>query len=183
MKTQLFNNLRNLVITTLGGGCFWCTEAVFNEIKGVVNVEPGYSGGKIASPTYEIVSTGTTGHAEVVQVTFNPSIITFREILDVFFATHDPTTLNRQGTDYGTQYRSVIFYHNDEQKTIANLLIEELNKAKVFDAPIVTQVMPFEAFYKAEDYHKDFYKRNPRDPYCKLVITPKINKLRKSINK
>lgn len=183
MKKQLYSKHGNLEIITLGGGCFWCTEAVFNEVKGVVKVEPGYSGGKLPNPTYEIVSTGTTGHAEVVQITFNPSLITFKEILDVFFATHDPTTLNRQGADYGTQYRSVIFYHNDKQKEIANLLIEELNKAKVFDAPIVTQVMPFEAFYKAEDYHKDFYNRNPRDPYCKLVITPKINKVRKIINK
>jgi len=183
MKNQLFNKLGNLEITTLGGGCFWCTEAVFNEVKGIVNVEPGYSGGKLANPAYEIVSTGTTGHAEVVQVTFNPGLITFKEILDVFFAMHDPTTLNRQGADYGTQYRSVIFYHNDEQKKVANLLIEELNNTKVFDAPIVTQVIPFETFYKAEDYHKEFYKRNPRDTYCKLVITPKINKLRKIIKK
>jgi len=170
-------------MATLGGGCFWCTEAVFSEIKGVVKVEPGYSGGKMQNPTYEVVSTGITGHAEVVQVTFNPSIISFREILEVFFATHDPTTLNRQGADYGTQYRSVIFYHNDEQKRIAENLIEELNNTKVFDAEIVTQVMPFKAFYKAEDYHKDYFKRNPRDLYCKLVIAPKISKLRKSMNK
>jgi len=184
MKTQLFSrNIRNLEIATLGGGCFWCTEAVFSEIKGVAKAEPGYSGGKIPNPTYEVVSTGTTGHAEVIQVTFNPSFISFREILDVFFATHDPTTLNRQGADYGTQYRSVIFYRNDEQKTIAENLIEELNNAKVFDAKIVTQIMPFKAFYEAEDYHKKYFKRNSRDLYCKLVIAPKISKLRKSMNK
>jgi peptide-methionine (S)-S-oxide reductase len=184
MKTQFFNrNIRDLEIATLGGGCFWCTEAVFNEIKGVVKVEPGYSGGKIQNPTYEVVLTGTTGHAEVVQVTFNPGVISFREILEIFFATHDPTTLNRQGADYGTQYRSVIFYHNDEQKRITENLIEELNTTKVFDAKIVTQVMPFKAFYEAEDYHKDYFKRNSRELYCKLIIAPKISKLRKSMNK
>ena len=170
-------------MATLGGGCFWCTEAVFREIKGVVKVEPGYSGGKIQNPTYEDVSTGTTGHAEVVQITFDQSFISFQKILDVFFATHDPTTLNRQGADFGTQYRSVIFYHNDEQKTIAENVIEELNNAKVFDAKIVTHVIPFKAFYEAEDYHKDYFKRNSRDIYCKLVIAPKISKLRKSLNK
>ena len=184
MKTQLFNrNNRKLEVATLGAGCFWCTEAVFSEINGVVKVEPGYSGGKIQNPTYEVVSTGTTGHAEVVQLTYDPSFISFREILDVFFATHDPTTLNRQGADFGTQYRSVIFYHNDEQKTIAENMIGELNNAKVFDAKIVTQVMPFKAFYEAEDYHKDYFKRNSRDIYCKLVIAPKISKLQKSMNK
>ncbi len=184
MKTQLFNhNNKKLEVATLGGGCFWCTEAIFAEIKGVVKVEPGYSGGKIRNPTYEVVSTGTTGHAEVVQITFDPSSTSFREILDVFFATHDPTTLNRQGADFGTQYRSVIFYHNDEQKTIAENVIKELDNDNVFNAKIVTQVMPFKAFYEAEDYHKDYFKRNSRDIYCKLVIAPKISKLRKSMNK
>ena len=183
MKTQLSrNNPEIMMVTTLGGGCFWCTEAVFSEVKGVVKVEPGYSGGEIENPTYEMISTGTTGYAEVVQAVFNPSLITFRELLDVFFATHDPTTLNRQGADFGTQYRSVIFYHNDEQNAIIEKLIEDLDNAKVFDSPIVTQVIPFKVFYKAEDHHVDYFKRNPRNPYCKLVIAPKIAKLRKTIN-
>ncbi|MCP8305213.1 MAG: peptide-methionine (S)-S-oxide reductase MsrA [archaeon] len=165
-------------VATLGGGCFWCTEAVFSEIKGVIKVEPGYSGGQLENPTYEQVSTGTTGYAEVVQITFDSNIISFKEILEVFFAMHDPTTLNRQGADVGTQYRSVIFYHSDEQKAIAVKLIEELNHAKIWDAPIVTQVEPFKAFYKAEDYHKDYFKSHPEQPYCKLVIAPKIAKLK-----
>lgn len=163
---------------TLGGGCFWCTEAVFTEIRGVSRVEPGYSGGKLANPTYEQVSTGATGHAEVVQVTFDPDVISFREILEIFFATHDPTTLNRQGVDVGPQYRSVISYHNHGQKAVAEKLIEELSDAGIWDEQIVTQVEPFEAFYKAEDYHKDYFKRNPQQPYCRLVIAPKITKLR-----
>lgn len=174
-------DLKQVEVTTLGGGCFWCTEAVFSEITGVVNIEPGYSGGEIANPTYEKVSTGTTKHAEVVQVTFNPNIVTFKEILNVFFSIHDPTALNRQGVDVGTQYRSVIFYHTGEQKATAQKLIEELYNAKVYDAPIVTQVKPFKAFFKAEDYHKDYFKQNPEKPYCKLFIVPKIAKLRKSM--
>jgi peptide-methionine (S)-S-oxide reductase len=164
---------------TLGGGCFWCIEAAFNEIMGVVNVESGYAGGELASPTYEQVCTGTTGHAEVVQVTFDPHIISFREILEIFFASHDPTTLNRQGADVGNQYRSVIFYHNEEQKQAAEQAIAELNAAKIWDNPIVTQVEPFKNFYKAEDYHRKYFSRHPEAVYCRIVVAPKIAKLRK----
>jgi len=170
-------------VAILGGGCFWCTEAVFGELKGVVKVEPGYSGGSLANPTYEQVSTGKTGHAEVVQITFDPRVISFEEILEIFFATHNPTTLNRQGPDVGTQYRSVIFYHNDEQRALAEKVIGELNKREVWDAPIVTQIEPFKAFYKAEDYHKDYFKRNPEQSYCRLVVVPKIAKFRKHYSK
>ena len=166
-------------VATLGGGCFWCTEAVFSELKGAEKVEPGYCGGELANPTYEQVSTGTTGHAEVVQITFDSEMIAFEEILEIFFATHNSTTLNRQGPDVGTQYRSVIFYHNNEQKAIAEKLIEELNGAKIWDAPIVTQIEPFKVFYKAEDPHKDYFKHHPEQPYCQLIIAPKIAKLRK----
>ena len=173
-------NSRRLEVATLGGGCFWCTEAVFSEMNGVVTVEPGYSGGELPNPTYEQVSTGTTGHAEVVQVAFDRDIISFREILEMFFTMHDPTTMNRQGADVGTQYRSVIFYHNSVQKEIALELIRELDNARIYDAPIVTQVESFKAFFKAEDYHKDYFKRNPEKSYCKLVIAPKISKLHKS---
>jgi peptide-methionine (S)-S-oxide reductase len=168
-------------VATLGGGCFWCTEAIFNEIKGIAKVEPGYSGGESANPTYEQISTGSTGHAEVVQITFQTAIISFRGILEVFFAMHDPTTLNRQGADVGTQYRSVVFYHNSAQKAATQKLIEELDNAKAYSAPIVTQVEPFKAFFKAEDHHKDYFKRHPEKSYCRLVIAPKISKLRKSI--
>jgi peptide-methionine (S)-S-oxide reductase len=174
-------NSRYLEVATLGGGCFWCTDAIFSEINGVVTVEPGYSGGELPNPTYEKVSNGTTGHAEVVQITFDRGIVSFRDILEVFFATHDQTTLNRQGDDVGTQYRSVIFHHTSEQKEIAQKLINEFDNARIYDAPIVTQVEPFKAFFKAEDYHKDYFKRNPEKSYCKLVIAPKIVKLRKSI--
>lgn len=165
-------------VATLGGGCFWCTEAIFNELRGVEEVESGYSGGTIANPTYEQVSTGTTSHAEVVQVTFDPKIISFQELLEIFFTTHDPTTLNRQSQDVGTQYRSVIFYHNDQQKTVAERMIKEITEAKIWDAPIVTQIEPFKAFYKSEDYHKEYFKSHPEQPYCRLVIAPKIVKLR-----
>jgi peptide-methionine (S)-S-oxide reductase len=166
-------------LATLGGGCFWCTEAVFNQLKGVERVESGYSGGNLENPTYEQVSTGTTGHAEVVQLTFDPSLISFKEILQIFFSTHDPTTLSRQGPDVGTQYRSVIFYHNDQQRIIAEQVIKELTEEKLFDALIVTKIEPFNKFYKAEDYHKDYFKRHPEEQYCRIVITPKIAKLQK----
>ena len=166
-------------VATLGGGCFWCTEAVFNEIKEVEKVESGYSGGVIAHSTYEQVSTGTTGHAEVVQITFDPKAISFKEILEIFFTMHDPTTLNCQGSDLGTQYRSVIFYHNDQQKAITEQVIKEIIEAKIWDAPIVTQIESFKAFYKAEDYHKGYFKHHSEQPYCKLIIAPKIAKLRK----
>jgi len=166
-------------VATLGGGCFWCTEAVFSEIEGVESADSGYSGGTKPSPTYEEVCTGTTGHAEVVHITFNPMVITFKEILEIFFTIHDPTTLNRQGSDVGTQYRSVIFYHNAEQKAVAEQVVKELEEQKIWNAPIVTQIEPFKAFYKAEDYHKDYFKKHPEQAYCKAVIAPKIVKLRK----
>lgn len=169
---------RHRDVATLGGGCFWCTEAVFNAVRGVEKVESGYSGGNVAYPTYEQVSSGTTGHVEVVQITFDPEVISFKEILEIFFSTHDPTTLNRQGPDVGTQYRSVIFYHNDQQKAIAEQVIKEITDEKIWDAPIVTRVEPFKAFYKAEDYHKDYFERHPEQPYCSLVIAPKMAKLR-----
>ncbi|KON30734.1 peptide methionine sulfoxide reductase [miscellaneous Crenarchaeota group archaeon SMTZ1-55] len=170
---------RRREVATLGGGCFWCTEAVFNEICGVETVVSGYSGGELANPTYQQVSTGTTGHAEVVQITFNPDQISFRELLDVFFATHDPTTRNRQGADVGPQYRSIILYHTLDQKETAEAVITELNTANLWSAPIVTEVEPFQVFYPAEAYHHDYFKRNPRQPYCQLVIAPKIAKVRK----
>jgi len=177
-QDQTNHDLKQIETATLGGGCFWCTEAVFAEIRGVIKVTSGYSGGRLANPTYEQVSTGTTGHAEAVQIVFDPAVVSFREILEVFFAMHDPTTLNRQGADVGTQYRSVVFYHTSRQKTTAEKLIKELNNAKVYDTPIVTQIQPFTAFYSAEDYHKDYFKRNPKQAYCKLVIAPKLAKLR-----
>ncbi len=164
-------------VATLASGCFWCTEAVFSIVKGVEKIEPGYSGGSVPNPTYEQVSKGTTGHAEAVQVTFDSSKISFKEILEIFFATHDPTTLNRQGPDVGTQYRSVIFYHNKEQKATAEKVIAELNEEGIWDAPIVTQVVPFKAFYAAETYHKDYYKKHPDQSYCQQIITPKLAKL------
>jgi peptide-methionine (S)-S-oxide reductase len=164
---------------TLGGGCFWCVEAVFEEVKGVTSVESGYSGGKTENPTYKEVCTGTTGHAEVCQIKFDPSVITFTEILEVFFKTHNPTTLNQQGADIGTQYRSVIFYHSKEQKEIAEKIKKELDAAGAFTKPIVTEISPLGKYYKAEEYHQDFYKRNPNQGYCAAVIAPKMDKFRK----
>src|SRR4030043_593152 len=157
-------------VATLAGGCFGCTEAVFSIVKGVEKVEPGYTGGSVPNPTYEQVSTGTAGHAEAAQITFDPSVISFREILEIFFATHDPTTLNRQGPDVGTQYRSAIFYHNKAQEVTAEKVIAELDKEEIWDAPIVTQVEPLKAFYRAETYHKDYNKKHPNQPYCQQVI-------------
>jgi peptide-methionine (S)-S-oxide reductase len=165
-------------VATLGGGCFWCTEAVFNSIEGVLKVVSGYSGGRSEDATYRRVSSGRTGHAEVAQVTFDPNVITFREILEIFFATHDPTTLNRQGADVGPQYRSVVFYHDEGQRGTAEEVIEELNGEKIWTNPIVTQVEGFEAFHRAEEGHMDYYQRNRGQPYCRLVIDPKILKLR-----
>ncbi|MGD0478186.1 MAG: peptide-methionine (S)-S-oxide reductase MsrA [Nitrososphaerales archaeon] len=165
-------------VATLGSGCFWCSEAVFSELRGVAKVEPGYSGGKVANPTYEQVRTDTTGHAEVAQVTFDPNSVSYRELLEVFFSTHDPTTPNRQGPDEGSQYRSVIFYHDDGQRRAAQEIIEELTREKAFRSPIVTEVVPFQAFYPAEDYHRDYYRRNSRQPYCQAVISPKLAKFR-----
>ncbi len=166
-------------VATLGGGCFWCVEAAFNEMRGVLNVESGFAGGELASPTYEQVCTGTTGHAEVVQVTFDPNIITFKEILEIFFTVHDPTTLNRQGADVGNQYRSVIFYHKKKQKEVAEQVIAELDAARIWNNPIVTHVEPFKDFYKAEEYHRRYFYRHTKAPYCRIVIAPKIAKLRK----
>ena len=168
---------KKMEMATLASGCFWCSEAVFKIVKGVEKVDPGYSGGSRENPSYEEVSAGRTGHAEAVQLTFDPSVISFREILEIFFGTHDPTTMNRQGPDVGTQYRSVIFYHDEAQKATAESVIDELNKEGIWDKPIVTQVVPFTAFYKAEDYHKDYYAKHPESAYCQQVITPKIVKL------
>jgi peptide-methionine (S)-S-oxide reductase len=164
-------------VATLGGGCFWCTEAVFSRIGGVEKVDSGYSGGNVENPSYEQVSTGTTGHAEVVQVRFDPRVITYEEILEIFFATHDPTALNRQGPDFGTQYRSVIFYHDERQRQTAEKVIQRLVSQKIFEAPIVTTIEPFKAFYKAEEYHRDYFKRHPEQTYCRVIITPKIAEL------
>lgn len=163
---------------TLGGGCFWCLEAVYELLEGVERVESGYAGGSEPSPTYEQVCAGVTGHAEVVQVTFDPDVIGFREILEVFFATHDPTTLNRQGPDTGTQYRSVIFYHSEEQKETAQALIVELEKSGVFPGAIVTEVAALEEFHPAEAYHQEYFRNNPNQPYCTFLIDPKVAKFR-----
>jgi peptide-methionine (S)-S-oxide reductase len=164
---------------TLGGGCFWCLEAVFEHLRGVTKVESGYAGGLVPNPSYRQVCNGDTGHAEVVQVTFDPAVLSYRDVLDVFFATHDPTTLNRQGPDEGTQYRSAIFYHSPQQKETAERRIAELNAEGVFDTPIVTEVVPLTQFYKAEDYHQGYYRQNPGQGYCRVVISPKLAKFRK----
>jgi peptide-methionine (S)-S-oxide reductase len=166
-------------IATLAGGCFWCLEAVFLELKGVHGVRSGYTGGRRPNPTYEQVCTGTTGHAEVVQVTFDPSVISYRDLLDVFFTIHDPTTLNRQGNDSGTQYRSAIYTHSAEQEQTAKATIAEFTAAKVWDDPIVTEVTPLDVFYPAENYHDNYFAQNPGNPYCAVVIAPKVSKARK----
>ena len=170
------NNIEN---ATLGGGCFWCTEAVYKELNGVFEVQPGYSGGHVKNPAYREVCNGTTGHAEVVQITYDPQIVSFSEILEVFFMTHNPTTLNRQGNDVGTQYRSAIFYHSEEQKQTAEKVIRLFEEEKVYDDPIVTEVTAFDAFYKAEDYHKNYFEKNKNQPYCQFVVAPKVEKFRK----
>ena len=164
---------------TLGGGCFWCVEAVFDELIGVEHVESGYAGGATVNPTYRDVCSGTTGHAEVTQITFDPQAISLKEILQIFFTVHDPTTLDRQGADVGTQYRSVIFYHSEEQKQTAEEVVKEITAEKLWDKPIVTQVVPFQTFYKAESYHQDYFANNPGQPYCQVVIAPKVVKFRK----
>lgn len=166
-------------VATLAGGCFWCLDAAFRLLRGVTKVESGYAGGSRPNPTYEQVCTGATGHAEVTQVTFDPSIISYRDLLDVFFTIHDPTQLNRQGADVGTQYRSAIFSHTDEQRADAERAIKDLEVSGVYDAPIATTIEPMTAFYPAEGYHQDYYARNARQPYCQGVIAPKIAKLRK----
>lgn len=171
---------KELETATLGGGCFWCTEAVYLELKGVVDVKPGYSGGHVKNPSYREVCNETTGHAEVVNITFDPSVVSFAEILEVFFLTHDPTSLNRQGNDVGTQYRSAIFYHNEKQKETALQIISNLEKEKAYNKPIVTEVTAFKAFYPAEDYHVNYFARNKNQPYCQFVVAPKVEKFRKA---
>jgi len=165
-------------VTTLAGGCFWCLEAVYGGMEGVLSVESGYMGGTQPNPTYKDVCTGRTGHAEVVQVTFDPDVTTFREILEVFFAIHDPTTLNRQGNDTGTQYRSAIFYHSDAQRATAEEVMRELTASKTFHDPILTEVAPASKFYIAEDYHQEYFENNPQQPYCSYVVAPKVQKFR-----
>jgi peptide-methionine (S)-S-oxide reductase len=166
-------------VATFGSGCFWCTEAIFERLNGVVKVESGYAGGTVENPTYEEVCTGKTGHAEVTQITYDPKIITYDELLEVFWKTHDPTTLNRQGNDVGTQYRSVIFYHNEEQKELAENYKKELDKSGAWDNPIVTEISPVTNFYPAEGYHQDYYENNPNKGYCAFVIAPKVEKFEK----
>ncbi|MEX2491731.1 MAG: peptide-methionine (S)-S-oxide reductase MsrA [Nitrospirales bacterium] len=166
-------------LATLGGGCFWCLEAVFDQVKGVESVESGYMGGGRPNPTYEAVCTGTTGYAEIIQIRFDPGVVSFGELLGIFFGTHDPTTLNRQGNDSGTQYRSAIFYHSPEQEATAKQVIETFTKDKIFDSPIVTEVVPASTFYMAEPYHQEYYVQNPSQPYCAYLISPKIAKFRK----
>ena len=166
-------------IATLAGGCFWCLEAVFEQVEGIARVRSGYAGGRVPNPSYQQVCMETTGHAESVQVEFDPQTLSFMEVLDVFFSTHDPTTLNRQGPDTGTQYRSAIFFHTEEQKQTAEAVIHEVNGSGRWDGPIVTEVVPFEEFYPAEDYHQEYYRRNPYQPYCLAVISPKLAKFRK----
>jgi peptide-methionine (S)-S-oxide reductase len=165
--------------TTLGSGCFWCTEAVFQQLKGVETVVSGYSGGHVENPSYEQVVTGRTGHAEVCQIQFNQEQISFEDILEVFFNTHDPTTLNRQGNDVGTQYRSVIFYHTEEQRVAAERIKARLDESRTWKNPIVTEIVPFEKFYPAEDYHQNYFRNNPNQGYCRMVISPKLDKFEK----
>lgn len=167
-------------IATLGGGCFWCTEAVFQQLKGVQSVESGYTGGHVENPVYEQICEGTTGHAEVVRLTFDPAIVSYREILEVFFTIHDPTTLNRQGNDVGTQYRSVIYYHSPEQQDTAKHVISEM--ANVWDAPIVTELSPAVTYYKAENYHQNYFRMNPKQGYCAFIVAPKVSKFRKTFS-
>ena len=166
---------------TLAGGCFWCLEAVFDDLKGVTDVVSGYSGGSVPNPAYELVCTGMTGHAEVVQIKFNPSVLSYHDLLNVFFTIHDPTTKNRQGADVGTQYRSAIFTHSPEQKATAEAVIKEITTAMLYPHPLVTEVTPFKVFYPAEDYHQHYFSRNPAQGYCQIVISPKVTKFRKSV--
>jgi len=166
-------------MATLAGGCFWCLEAVFDDLKGVQSVESGYSGGHVPNPTYKQVCSDTTGHAEVVRITFDPSVITYADLLRVFFAIHDPTTLNRQGNDVGTSYRSAIFYHDEEQKETSESIIKEITDARIWPNPIVTEVTKFVAFYLAEDYHQEYFANNANQPYCRMVVAPKVAKFRK----
>ncbi len=170
----------NYQVATLGGGCFWCIEAIYLEMNGVISATSGYSGGKIKNPTYREVTSGMTGHAEVVQIVFDPEVISYRDILTIFFHVHDPTTLNRQGADVGTQYRSVIFYHDEDQKVIAEGVMSEISKSKLWRDPLVTELSPLTVFYIAEDYHQNYFENNPNAPYCTFVISPKLEKFRKN---
>jgi peptide-methionine (S)-S-oxide reductase len=179
LQANVINNRMNTDTATFGAGCFWCTEAIFQELKGVLKVTSGYSGGHVANPTYEQVCSKTTGHAEVTQIVYNPEQITFDELLEVFWQTHDPTTLNRQGADEGPQYRSAVFYHSTEQKEKAEHYKKDLNASGAFSAPIVTEISPFKNFYPAEDYHQNFYANNPNYGYCNYVIRPKLDKFQK----
>lgn len=182
--STMYNNSNRLETAILGGGCFWCVEAIFQRVEGVISVESGYCGGKTINPTYEEVCTGTTGHAEVCKIVYDKDQISYEEILQIFFAIHDPTTLNRQGNDIGTQYRSAIFYIDDNQRLIAEKVKNSLDVEKVFDKPIVTEITPVNNYFKAEEYHQDYFKRNPNQPYCAIVIQPKLEKfLKKFKNK
>jgi peptide-methionine (S)-S-oxide reductase len=176
---QKMENLEGKEVATLAAGCFWCVEAIFQQLNGVEKVVSGYAGGKVKNPTYKEVCTGETGHAEVIQVYYDPKIISFENLLEVFFKTHDPTTLNRQGADVGTQYRSSVFYHNDEQKETASSIIKELDKSGAFDNKIVTLLEPFTEFYVAEDYHQNYFNENGNNPYCQMVVRPKVEKFQK----
>ena len=176
IQTYAMNSSEKMDTITLGAGCFWCTEAVFQQIKGVVSVTSGYSGGKISNPTYREVSSGLTGYAEVIQLVYDKSVISLEDILKIFFRTHNPTTLNRQGADVGTQYRSAIFYHTDAQRKIAEKVKQNLNEAAIWEDSIVTEITPFKAFYKAEEYHQNYYNNNPNQGYCQFVIVPKLEK-------
>ncbi len=169
-------------VATFGGGCFWCTEAIFSGVKGVKSAVSGYAGGDVANPSYELVCTDTTGHAEVVQIEFDPSAVSYRELLEIFFSTHDPTTKDQQGADYGRQYRSIILYHSEEQKREARETLDRLTEEHVFDDPIVTEIVPFRSFYKAEEYHQKYFAKNPGKPYCRIVISPKLAKFRKLLS-
>jgi peptide-methionine (S)-S-oxide reductase len=182
-QTQNRNNCNVKEVATLGGGCFWCLEAVFDNLQGVESVESGYSGGSVPDPSYRQVCEGTTGHAEVTRITFDPSIVSFEQLLEVFFAIHDPTTPDRQGNDVGTQYRSIIFYHTPQQKAAAEKMIADLTASHAFHDPIVTEVVPAQKFYVAEDYHQEYFVHNSRQPYCQYVVAPKVQKFRASFPK
>lgn len=171
--------LQNTDTATFGAGCFWCVEAIFQQVNGVISVQSGFSGGNVKNPSYREVCEGTTGHAEVCQVTYDSTVVTYLELLEIYWKTHDPTTLNRQGADVGTQYRSVIFYHNEAQKRAAEEMKAELNSAGIWNDPVITEIVPYDVFYKAEDYHQDYYFQNTNQPYCSAVITPKVEKFRK----
>jgi len=182
LSLSLFGNYtmkEKYEIATFGGGCFWCVEAIFERVSGVQGVESGYSGGEVANPDYKMVTSGSTGHAEVVQITFDPNTVSYLELLEIFFKTHDPTTLNRQGADVGTQYRSIVLYHNEEQRKLARQTIQQLDSEKIWSDPIVTQVEAFESFYSAEAYHQEYFENNPNQGYCRMVITPKVGKFEK----